>query len=66
MLQYWDGAEWQTISEITGNTFLIRSHTFDEITSSKVRVLGTKGPDIQTIYVRINELQVWGLDSSVN
>ncbi|MEM1137776.1 MAG: discoidin domain-containing protein [Bacteroidota bacterium] len=59
-LQYWDGNDWQLIREITGNTSLVRSHTFDEVTSSKVRVLGTRGPSNQTIYVRINELQVWG------
>ncbi|UZR95293.1 discoidin domain-containing protein [Chondrinema litorale] len=58
-LQYFDGVAWQTIEDVTDNTFLIRSHTFDKIISSKVRLYGTKGPDNQSVYVRVNELEVW-------
>jgi hypothetical protein len=36
------------------------NHAFASTTGSKVRVVGYRGPSFQTIFVRVNELQVFG------
>ncbi|MCF2945419.1 discoidin domain-containing protein [Paenibacillus tarimensis] len=58
-LQYWNGSSWVTLVSITGNTSTYRSHSFNSITASQVRVVCRKGPAHQTNYVRINELEVY-------
>jgi hypothetical protein len=32
------------------------------VTTTAIRVLGIRGPEVQTIYVRVNELQILGRD----
>ncbi|MBB6670108.1 discoidin domain-containing protein [Cohnella nanjingensis] len=59
-IQYWDGSNWiDCLPAITGNTFDQRTHTFPMVTGSKLRVLGTSGPDIQPEYIRVNEIEVY-------
>ncbi|MFD0712670.1 discoidin domain-containing protein [Paenibacillus sp. GCM10027626] len=59
-IQYWNGSAWvNCLSAITGNTFDHRTHTFEPVTASKLRIVGTSGPAIQPDYVRINEIEVY-------
>lgn len=58
-IQYWTGSSWSNAATITGNTSTERTHTFSTKTSSQVRVLGELGPSNQSVYVRVNELEVY-------
>jgi len=59
-IQYWNGSTWvNCLPAITGNVFDHRTHTFEPVTSSKLRIVGTSGPVIQPDYVRINEIEVF-------
>jgi hypothetical protein len=57
-LSYWDGAAWAPILSMRGNTQPHIVHQFAEITSSRIRILGLSGPDIQAGYARLNEVEV--------
>jgi len=59
-LQIWDGAGWDLVDHVLGNTQLVRTHSFAPTTASKVRIVGNKGPAFDSIFVRVNELQVFG------
>lgn len=59
-LQYWNGSTWVNLVQITGNQELMRSHTFNAVDTTKVRVVARKGPSHQPGYVRINELEIYG------
>lgn len=60
-LQYWNGVEWVTFNAVRGNTALQNSYTLAAaITTDRVRVLGHKGPAVQSSYIRVNELIVNG------
>ncbi len=58
-LQYWNGSNWVNLVQITGNQELMRSHTFSAVSTSKIRVVASKGPSHQSTYVRINELEIY-------
>jgi hypothetical protein len=58
-IQYFDSQNWITVTDIVGNTLVERTHSFSKVTGEKLRVYGTKGPSVQTIYVRVNELEVY-------
>lgn len=36
-----------------------RTHLFGPVTTSRLRVLGRRGPDVQPGYVRVNEIEVY-------
>ncbi len=59
-LQVWDGAGWDLMDHVLGNTQLVRTSSFAPTTASKVRIVGYKGPVFDSIFVRVNELQVFG------
>ena len=59
-LEIWDGTGWNVLDRVRGNTQAVITHTFAPATGSKVRVVGYTGPSFQTIFVRVNELQVFG------
>jgi len=59
-LEIWDGTGWNVLDRVRGNTQAVITHTFAPVTGSKVRVVGYTGPAFQTIFVRVNELQVFG------
>jgi len=59
-LQIWDGAGWDLVDHVLGNTQLVRTHSFAPTTASKVRIVGYKGSPFDSIFVRVNELQVFG------
>jgi hypothetical protein len=58
-LDYWDGQAWQHISETRGNVAGLNVFTFAPLVTQQLRVVGIKGPEAQTIYVRINELEIY-------
>jgi len=64
-LAIWDGFAWNVVDRVRGNTQLVRTHTFAPTVGSKVRITGYKGPDVQPIFVRVNELQVFGYFNNV-
>jgi pimeloyl-ACP methyl ester carboxylesterase len=59
-LEIWDGTGWNVLDRVRGNTQAVITHTFAPVTGSKVRVVGYTGPAFQTLFVRVNELQVFG------
>jgi hypothetical protein len=61
-LQAWNGASWVTVVQQRGNRAVTRSHPISPVTATAIRVLGLRGPEVQTIYVRVNELQILGRD----
>lgn len=64
-VQYWNGTSWvDAVPSITGNVQFHRTHHFSTVTGSKIRVLGNSGPDNQTGYIRVNELEVY--DDSIS
>jgi hypothetical protein len=61
-LQAWNGASWVTLVQQRSNRAVTRSHPVTPVTATAIRVLGLRGPEVQTIYVRVNELQILGRD----
>lgn len=57
-LQYFNGSQWTTVEAVRGNTATVRTHQFAAATMSRVRVVGLRGPNVQTVHVRINELEI--------
>jgi hypothetical protein len=55
---YWDGLIWTTIVSARGNVLAHVAHHFSPLIGSKVRIVGISGPDIQTGYARLNEVEV--------
>ncbi len=57
-VQYWDGANWVTVSggSVTGNNRVVRRFAFTPVTTSRVRVLVTGA---LASYSRITELEAW-------
>ncbi|HEV8577642.1 MAG TPA: membrane dipeptidase [Thermoanaerobaculia bacterium] len=61
-IQYWTGSTWaNTVPSVivTGNTSSFRTHTFNPVTTDRIRVLARLGPSIQPGYVRVNEIEVY-------
>lgn len=58
-VSYWDGEAWEPLLSVTDNTDAHRTHVFDPVTSSKLRILGKNGPEHQFIHVRLNEIEVY-------
>jgi hypothetical protein len=57
-LQYWNGASWIDILQVRGNVDVHVVHQFAAVTGSKIQIIGRKGPNVQTIYTRLNEVEV--------
>ncbi|WP_028596556.1 discoidin domain-containing protein [Paenibacillus assamensis] len=58
-LQYWNGSAWVQLATVTGNTASHRTHSFNAVNTTKIRVSALLGPSHQQGYVRINELEVY-------
>lgn len=58
-IQYWTGSSWVSLASVNFNTAVSRTHTFSPVTTTRLRVLGRRGPDNQPGYVRVNELEVY-------
>jgi microsomal dipeptidase-like Zn-dependent dipeptidase len=58
-IQVWTSAGWTSVVVVTGNTSVSRSHTFSPVTTTRLRVLGRRGPNVQPGYVRVNEVEVY-------
>ncbi len=63
VLQYWAGGaqsgSWQTLATVAGNTTINRVHQFGAVTTMRLRILGSQGPDAQPGYIRINEFEAY-------
>jgi hypothetical protein len=59
-LEAWDGESWVALERVRGNTALVREHSFASARGSRLRLTGYSGPTTQPIYVRVNELEVYG------
>jgi hypothetical protein len=57
-LQYWNGTAWIDILQERGNADVHIIHQFASVTGSKVQIIARKGPNAQTIYTRLNEVEV--------
>jgi len=58
-IQYWTGSSWAGVATVNGNTSVSRTHFFGPVTTTRLRVLGRRGPDNQPGYVRVNEIEVY-------
>lgn len=58
-VQIYNGFSWVTVASVTGNTALSVTVPFAAQTARLVRILGTKGPNVQPQYVRVNEFEVY-------
>jgi hypothetical protein len=58
-LQYFDGTRWDTIERVRGNIQTVREHRFPATQMMALRILGLSGPDKQTGYVRVNEVEAY-------
>ncbi len=54
-----NGVSWSTASTVTGNTSTIRTSNFSRKYARYIRINASKGPDNQSVYARINEIQVY-------
>jgi hypothetical protein len=61
-LQAWNGSAWITVVQQRSNRAVLISHTIAPVTTTAIRVLGLRGPELQPTYVRVNELQILGHD----
>lgn len=51
---------WINLVTITGNTSVSRSHTFATVNLLEVQIICQLGPNNQTIYGRLNEVEIYG------
>ncbi len=58
-VQLLSGSQWITVAAVRGNTAAFRVHSFAQRAATRVRILCRSGPNHQTIYARINELEVY-------
>ena len=62
-LQYsTDDSNWTDIVEVTTNVTVHRTHEFDPVTSQYFRVWCTSGPDSQTNFTRLNEVEIYNAE----
>lgn len=53
-------ASWITLLSVIGNTAVFRSHTFPDVNVLEIQIICQLGPPIQTIYGRLNEVEIYG------
>lgn len=51
---------WINLVVVTGNTSVYRSHTFSPVTLREIQIICQLGPANQSIYGRLNEVEVYG------
>lgn len=51
---------WINLVVVTGNTSVVRSHTFATVNLLEVQIICQLGPNNQTIYGRLNEVEIYG------
>ncbi|MGB0525295.1 MAG: discoidin domain-containing protein [Flammeovirgaceae bacterium] len=60
LLQYRStSGAWITLVDQNGNTSVTRTHTFNRVNATAVRIYAERGPNNQSIYARVNELEVY-------
>lgn len=61
-IQYFDDITqaWITLKEVRGNQDIVVKTDFPEVITSRIRIMGLKGPNRQTFHVRLNEVVVEG------
>jgi len=58
-IDYFDGSSWIELVNIADNLVVHRTHTFSQVTSAPIRIRCIRGPSVQYIYNRLNEVQVF-------
>lgn len=53
-------ASWITLLSVVGNRSVYRSHTFTDVTVLEIQIICQLGPPNQTIYARLNEVEIYG------
>lgn len=60
-VEYWNGSSWnECVSQVTNNTQSYKTHTFDTVTTDKVRVYMTQGSTITSNSARLVEVELYG------
>ncbi|MFZ5970930.1 MAG: hypothetical protein ACOYXA_05015 [Bacteroidota bacterium] len=53
-------ASWVTLLTVTGNRSVFRTHSFSTISVLEIQIICQLGPPNQTIYGRLNEVEIYG------
>ena len=53
-------AAWVTLLSVTGNRAVFRQHVFSPVTVLRMQIICQYGPPNQTIYGRLNEVEIYG------
>ena len=51
--------QWITVVDQNGNTSVSRTHIINPVSTNAIRLYAEKGPNNQSIYARVNELEVY-------
>lgn len=65
-VEVWNGATWAAVASRRGNTQSTVTDTFTPTATNKLRIMALRGPDAQSVYARINELEVYGSDAGAS
>ncbi len=57
-IQYWEDSSWQPLASVSENTNAEVTSTFEEVTTTKIRIICTE-PDQASKWYRINEVEVY-------
>jgi hypothetical protein len=60
----WDGTSWRTLVQTRDNHQNVVSYSVTPFKASKIRVTCLSGPNNQSIYARLNELEIIGRDGA--
>jgi hypothetical protein len=58
-IQVWQDDAFVTVASVRGNVGAMKSSTFPEVSTTRLRILTLSGPQVQTVHARINELEVY-------
>lgn len=58
-LDYWDGAKWVSLAIVKGNVLQTLTHVFPTVVAQKLRFTVRRGPELQFIYTRLNEVEIF-------
>jgi hypothetical protein len=58
-IDYWNGSAWINLAVVTNNINVLIRHDFPTVVAQKVRFVVRRGPELQFIYTRLNEVQIF-------
>ncbi len=65
-IEYHDGYNWVPIAKVRQNTDTVIERSFNNIMTDRIMISNMRGPDHQSIYARINEIEIYNGHNSDN